>query len=311
VKDPSPGWWEFMIGPGHPIDTSQYFVICVNSLGSCFGSTGPSSIDPATGCPYRLTFPDLTVDDIAASAKLLLNELGIQQLHTLVGPSMGGMSALALLRREPEIASNLILISSAAHATPFAIAMRSLQRDIITSDPKWQQGEYSYQDPPANGVRMARKLGLTTYRSPEEWLVRFGRKKSRNIQNKPFVSEFEIESYLDYNAAKFVGSFDPNCYLYLSRAMDWFDMKENGANLHQALTPIQLDNALVIGVQSDFLIPEWQQKELAVALNEAGTRVEYVALESVQGHDAFLVDEERFAPVVRQHMAKLSTAETA
>jgi len=299
--DPSAGWWEYMIGPGKPIDSERHFIICVNSLGSCFGSTGPSSVNPATGKPYRLDFPELTIEDIAAATHAALRELGIDRLHTAVGASLGGMSALAYAMMFPAAVQRLVVVSAAVHATTFAIADRALQREIIRSDPDWRGGDYPLDRPPLNGLRLARKLGLMSYRSAVEWQHRFGRERmSVETPDEPFGMEFQIESYLEANARKFMRVFDANSYLYLSRAMDWFDAAVHGESLSAAMGRIEAREALVIGVRSDFLFPVAQQRELAELLSGAGCEVELAELDSVQGHDAFLVDKERFAPCMRR-----------
>lgn len=305
-EDPSPGWWEYMIGPGRPIDTRRWCAVCVNSLGSCFGSTGPASPDPRTGEPYRLRFPELSVEDIAASAREALRAIGIERVHTVVGASLGGMAALAYAMSFPEEVEQLVTISAAARATPFAIAIRSLQREIIRSDPAWQGGNYPLGEGPREGMRLARKLGLMSYRSAEEWLHRFGRERipAERRPPEPFASEFQVEAYLEHNARKFVESFDANCYLYLSRSMDLFDVAEHGAgSVDAGLARVAARRVLVIGVTTDFLFPLFQQEELAEGLRAAGREVRFEALPSLQGHDAFLVDEARFAPVVADFMA--------
>ena len=301
--DTTPGWWEYMIGPGKTIDTNQYFVICVNSLGSCFGSTGPMSINPDTDQPWRLSFPALSIEDIAKAANQLLQALEIKHPHTVIGTSLGGMSALAYTFQFPEAANKLIVVSAAAQSTPFAIAIRSLQREMIQTDPNWLDGNYDFDKPPVNGMKLARKLGLTSYRSPEEWQHRFGRKKKIEVElRNRFDHEFEIESYLEHNASKFTGTFDPNCYLYLSRAMDWFDLHDHIRSHQFNFQNLKLKNALVIGVESDLLFPLWQQQELAEILRQGTGEVTFKALESVQGHDAFLVDEKRFAPLFKNFL---------
>jgi len=298
--DPRPGWWEFMIGPGKAIDTDRFHVICVNSLGGCFGSTGPESINPQTGRPYGLDFPELTIEDIAKAGHHLLHELGIDHLHTVIGPSMGGMTALAYALQYPDEVDHLICISSAARSLPFAIAIRSLQREIIRCDPKWNGGYYDPEDEPAGGMLLARKLGLVSYRAAEEWHQRFDRARVKKERRKgePFEIEFEVESYLDYNARKFVGNFDANSYLYLSRAMDWFDVAEHGGSVNAGLARILVRKALVIGVTTDILFPVGQQQEIAEGLIKAGRSVEFASIDSINGHDAFLVDREHFCPVV-------------
>ena len=305
AADPSPGWWEYMIGPGKPIDTNHYYVICVNSLGSCFGSTGPASKNPKTDVRYGLNFPDLSIEDIANAGRLALRELGIERLYAVIGASLGGMSALAYAIQHGEEVENLLVLSTASHATPFAIAFRSLQRELIRSDPTWNNGDYAFSNPPVNGMRLARKAGLMTYRSPEEWRRRFGREKVSKNRRRPqeFGIEFEIESYLEHNAAKFVRNFDPNCYLYLSRAMDWFDVAEHGGSLEEGLAKIKAKRTLVVGVETDFLFPPWQQREITDVLHKAGKYARLSILPSIHGHDAFLVDEEHFAPVVRSFLS--------
>ncbi len=300
--DPSKGWWEYMIGPGKPIDTDKYYVICVNTLGSCFGSTSPSSINPETNQIYGLDFPDLSIEDVAKSAHHALQDLGIDHLHTVVGSSMGGMSSLAYALMYPDEVDHLITISAATRALPFTIAVRSLQREIIRCDPAFNNGQYAQDKEPESGMVLARKLGLMSYRAAEEWHQRFNRARvsaDRKSEDR-FGIEFEVESYLDYNAHKFVKTFDANSYLYLSRAMDLFDVADHGGSVNAGLAMIQTKNALVIGVETDILFPVHQQKEIADGISKAGRQVEYVQLDSINGHDSFLVDEVHFAPVIRK-----------
>ena len=302
-EDPSSGWWEEMIGPGRPIDTRRWYVICVNSMGSCFGTTGPASIDPRTGEPYRLNFPVLTVEDIAAAGREVVRQLGIRKLHTVTGPSLGGMSALAFCTLFPELSHGLVAISATARAAAFAIALRSLQREIIRSDPAWMNGNYPVERPPQMGMRLARKLGMITYRSAEEWDQRFGRERAGGEHDvgEQFGVDFEIESYLEHHANKFVGQFDPNCYLYLSRAMDLFDVAEHSGCVATELSKPGVERALVIGVETDFLFPLHEQEQMAECLERPGRQVDFVALPSVHGHDSFLVDMDRFRPVIAQY----------
>ena len=300
--DPSDGWWEPMVGPGKPIDTERFFVVCINSLGSCRGSTGPASINPETGRPWRLAFPELSVQDIAAAADLVLEHLGIERLHTLVGPSLGGMSSLAWLQRNPERARHFLCISSAAAAEPFAIAIRSLQRECIVSDRLWRDGQYSDEEWPETGMRLARKLGMMSYRSPQEWSKRFGRLPQKRYTPRRFGMDFAIESYLESAAVKFVRGFDPCCYLYLSQLMDTFNAAEGYDSLQAALAPIQLQSTRIIGVKTDILWPLHQQQELASAFEANGVPTEFVPLNSIQGHDSFLVDYDRFRPAVGDYL---------
>ncbi len=297
--DTRAGWWEDMVGAEHPIDTNRFFVICINSLGSCFGSTGPASTNPATGAPYRTDFPVLSIEDIAAAGELVVEELGIRSLAAVVGPSMGGMTALAYLLAHPERVRNFVSISAASRALPFAIAIRSLQREIIRSDPQWNNGHYEGHGP-VQGMRLARKLGMLSYRSSNEWQQRFGRERvaEERREGDDFGIEFEVESYLEAHAEKFVGTFDANCYLYLSRAMDFFDAADHGGSLEAAFARLAVKRALVIGVESDFLFPIEQQRELARHLEPRTRETRFHALESPQGHDSFLVDMDRFRPLL-------------
>jgi homoserine O-acetyltransferase len=300
--DRSRGWWEGMVGPGKAIDTTRWCVVCMNSLGSCFGSTGPASINPATGELYRLDFPALTAEDIARAAHAALQTLGLPKPRVVCGPSLGGMASLAFALEFPVGAPNLILISSALHAWPFAIAIRSMQREAIRSDPAWAGGYYPVGRSPAAGMRLARKIGMLSYRSPEEWRERFGRERVRHDAPRGAASfgiEFEIESYLEAHADRFVGAFDANCYLYLSHAMDAFDAAEHGGgDMVKALAKLQTERALVIGVESDILLPAGQQRELGARLEAAGAATTVTILDSLQGHDSFLVDLDRFGAAV-------------
>lgn len=308
AEDPSPGWWEDMIGPGKYIDTTRWYVICVNTLGSCKGSTGAASPNPASGEPYRLDFPDLTLEDAANAAQTLVAGLGIERLACLLGNSMGGMTALAYLAQHPGSARSHISISTAPQAQPFAIAIRSLQREAIRLDPQWNNGHYSEESYPEAGMSIARKLGVITYRSAMEWVGRFARIRLDSDQREedPFGAEFQVESYLAGHARRFVRNFDPNSYLYLSRASDWFDIGEYGqGGVAAALARTGLEQALVIGVETDILFPLSQQQEIADGLRGGGAEVEFVALDSPQGHDAFLVDIPRFGAAIAHFLARL------
>ncbi|CAG4973801.1 homoserine O-acetyltransferase MetX [Novilysobacter luteus] len=307
--NPEPGWWEAMVGPGKAIDTDRWFVICSNALGSCKGSSGPASANPDTGEPYRLDFPELSIEDGAEAAAHLVRTLGVDQLACLVGNSMGGMVSLAMLARHPGIARTHINISGAAKALPFSIAIRSLQREAIRLDPNWNNGCYDDASYPESGMRMARKLGVITYRSALEWDGRFGRVRldSDRADDEPFGLEFEVESYLEAHARRFVRRFDPNCYLYLSRSMDWFDLGDHCAgrcgdaetDTRAGLAAIRIEKALAIGAETDILFPLQQQREIAEGLRAGGADASFLPLPSPQGHDAFLVDFDRFAPAVR------------
>ena len=305
-KDPSPGWWEYMIGPGKAIDTDRFFVVCANSLGGCYGSTGPGSINPESGEIYSAEFPGLSVEDIARSGFLLMQELGVERLHAAVGSSMGGMSVLAYAMLFPQSVSYLISISAAAQALPLTIALRSLQREIIRSDPAWNNGHYKVGEEPLAGMALARKLGLVSYRAADEWNSKFDRSRlpEEKLSGKPFQHEFEIENYLEYNAQKFIHSFDANSYQFLSRCMDWFDIAEHGGSIDAGLSKIKASKALIIGVTTDILFPPRQQRELAESLRETDTEVVHVEIDSVNGHDAFLIDDAQFSPVVKKFLSE-------
>ncbi|WP_154224566.1 homoserine O-acetyltransferase MetX [Marinicella rhabdoformis] len=298
------GWWEFMIGPGKAINTDQWFVICASSLGSCKGSTGPCSQNPKTGEPYRFNFPDLCIEDIARAAVLLCQSMGISQLHSVVGPSMGGMTALAVLLNHPNYVKNLIHIASGMASPPFSTAIRSLQREAILKDVNFNQGHYSADSWPEEGMKFARKIGMLSYRSAKEWRERFPR-SLKKIPNQPFGVEFPVESYLEYHANQFIHKFDPISYLYLSRAMDWFDGNSYAPKGSNPLANLELEKALVIGSETDLLFPTLLQKELHQSLTEAGCDSQLVITDSIQGHDAFLVDKDCFSQLVSNFFLKL------
>jgi len=310
-EDPSPGWWQEMAGPGKAIDTNRWFVICVNSLGSDKGSTGPASIDPASGEPYRLSFPELSLEDVANAAHAVVQSLDIERLACLIGCSMGGMGALAYMLLHPGNVRSHISVDTAPQAQPFAIAIRSLQREAIRLDPRWNEGRYDGNDYPDIGMSIARKLGVITYRSAMEWNGRFARIRLDPEQrdDAPFGREFQVESYLEGHARRFVRGFDPNCYLYLSRASDWFDVAEYGhGSVLEGLKRIHIERALVIGVSTDILFPLEQQEQIADGLRAAGADVEFVALDSPQGHDAFLVDIDNYSQAIGGFLQRLADA---
>ena len=311
--DPSRGWWEAMLGPDKAIDTNRWFVICVNSLGSDKGSTCPTSIDPTTGQPYRLGFPELSLEDVANAAQHVVAQLGVTRLACLIGCSMGGMSALAYMLLHPGTVRAHISVDTAPQAQPFAIAIRSLQREAIRLDPNWNGGNYDIHAVeggryPDMGMSIARKLGVITYRSAMEWNGRFARIRldPDEREDHPFGVEFQVESYLQGHAARFVRTFDPNSYLYLSRASDWFDIAEYGnGSVQEGLKRIHIERAMVIGVSTDILFPLQQQEQIAEGLREAGAAVEFVALDSPQGHDAFLVDIDNYSRAIGGFLERL------
>jgi len=305
AKDASTGWWEGMIGQGRPIDVNKFFVICINSLGSCFGSTGPASVNPDSGALYRLDFPVLTIEDIASAGHEVIKSLGVTRLYAAIGASMGGMTALAYTMLFPDASESLVSISAARCTLPFGIALRSLQREMIRNDPLWCGGNYEGKGP-VTGMRMARKLGMVSYRSAPEWEKRFGRERvsEERRSDDAFCIDFEVESYMEAHANKFVGTFDANCYLYLSRAMDLFDAADHGGSLDAGLSRVGAKRILIAGVRSDHLFPPRQQRELALGLDREDRQVSYVNLHSIYGHHSFLVDMDRFRPLISDFFMK-------
>jgi homoserine O-acetyltransferase len=235
-----------------------------------------------------------------------MRELGVEKLHAAVGSSMGGMASIAYGMQYPGEVDYLISISAATQALPLTIALRSLQREIIRSDPAWNEGRYTDDTRPLVGMSLARKLGLVSYRAADEWNSKFDRTRLpvEKLAGKRFEHEFEIENYLEYNAQKFIHSFDPNSYLYLSRAMDWFDIAEHGESINDGMSKLKVNKALVVGVTTDILFPCRQQQEIADVMQATGTDVDYVEIDSVNGHDAFLIDDAHFSPVVKKFLVE-------
>lgn len=289
VDNMKPGWWERFIGPGCAVDTSKYFVICPNNLGGCYGSSGPSSINVNTNRPYATTFPIIGIEDMTNAIFLLLDELGIQKLHGSVGSSLGGMLSLQSAVSYPDRVGRLVTISSCAQSHPSSIAMRYLQRKCIMCDPNWNQGHYYGKAYPKIGMKLAREIATITYRSGPEWDERFGRDR---ISDDPpsLCPTFLIESYLEHQGESFSTKYDPNSLLYMSKAMDMFDIGEGYDSLEEGLSRVKCP-VMVIGVQTDVLFPIWQQRELAAILQQAGNpQVTFYELNSLFGHDTFLLD---------------------
>ena len=300
------GWWEYMIGAGKAVDTDKWFVICVSSLGSCKGSTGPCSPEPLSKSPYKFSFPELTLEDIASSSFEVVQSLGIKKLACIIGPSMGGMSALALILQHPNATKHMINIAAGCYSHPFSTAIRSLQREAILNDVNFQGGNYSSEQWPTQGMKQARKIGMLSYRSAQEWKERFPR-SLRQRPSRPFGIEFPVESYLEYHAEKFVHQFDPVSYIYLSRAMDWFDAYDySQSEKHNPFDKIKLESALVIGAQTDFLFPPEQQHEIAALLNQVSCPTQLEITKSIQGHDAFLVDKSNYSALIKHYLKNIT-----
>jgi homoserine O-acetyltransferase len=289
LDERKPGWWNFMIGPGKPVDTSKYFVICSNSLGGCSGSSGPYSINPETGERYKLDFPKLTVRDMVKAQSLLIDSLGIDKLHAVIGGSMGGMQTLQWSIDFPERVGRTIALACSARHTAQAIAFNDTGRQAIVRDPIWDNGNYDPDEPPGHGLSVARMMAHITYLSDVGMEAKFGRKRRHGDQGREhFEVEFEVESYLRYQGQSFVGRFDANTYLYLTKALDRFDLHSAEGGLDETLSPVTAPG-LVVGFTSDWLYPPQGNREVAEALLRLGKDATYVELEMDNGHDSFLV----------------------
>jgi homoserine O-acetyltransferase/O-succinyltransferase len=296
-----PGWWDSMVGPGKGIDTDRFFVICSNILGSCSGTTGPSATNPATGRPYGLEFPMVTIGDMVNAQKALLDHLGIERLVTVIGGSVGGMQALEWCVRYPQRVRSAIPIATTMRHSALAIAFNEVARQAIMADPNWNNGDYYGGISPKTGLAVARMIGHVTYLSDEAMRRKFGRR----LQDKKdfsfgFDADFQVESYLRYQGIKFVQRFDANSVLYITKASDYFDLVERAASreLFQGQAPSEM-KFLVISYTSDWLYPTYQAKELVQALKRAGRNVSFCEIEADCGHDAFLVPDERLNKLVR------------
>lgn len=292
-----PGWWEEMVGPGKALDTNRWYVVCANVLGGCHGSTGPGAIDPGTGRRYALRFPIVTLRDMMRLQRALLERLGIDRLHAVVGSSMGGMLALEYAALFPEGLDRLVAISASGMTHPFAIALRRVQRRAVMLDPAWRGGDYYDQGPPAGGLSLAREIGTITYRSDLEWTRRFGR-AWRDGDPFSFEGRFEVESYIQHQGETYVARYDANSYLILSRAMDLHDLGRDRGGLLPAVRGIPAP-PLLVGITSDVLIPPFEIQELADAFVAAGRPAEVHMLDLDTGHDSFLIHPGVFEPLVR------------
>jgi len=294
-----PGWWERMVGPGKPIDTDRYHVICANVIGSCLGSTGPASI-ASDGAPYAMRFPVITVRDMVRGLVGLLDALGIERLHAVVGGSMGGMQALSLAANWPDRAERVLVIASTSRHSAQNIAFHELGRQAIMADPNWRQGDYYGSDTPDNGLAVARMAAHITYLSEDGLTAKFG----RNLQDRPeksfgFDADFQVESYLRYQGSGFTRRFDANSYLFITRAMDYFDLaEEHGGSLAQAFAGSPARFCLV-SFDSDWLYPTAESRHIVHALNAAGAPVSFVELSAPFGHDSFLLDVPALDRVVK------------
>jgi len=303
--DTKPGWWDSMVGPGRPFDTDRYFVICSNVLGGCQGSTGPSSSNPATGRPYGADFPVLTIGDMVRAQARLLDRLGIEQLLAVAGGSMGGFQALEWATALPERVRGAILLATSARSAPQTLAWNAIGRRAIMSDPRWRGGDYYDGEPPSDGLAVARMIGHITYLSEPSLERKFGR--AYQDGSRPAFTlerEFAIESYLEYQGASFNARFDANSYLYITKAMDYWDLPARYGSLDAALARSRAA-FLLLSFTSDWLYPTAESVAIADALRRIGRPVSHANLTSSAGHDAFLVDGEAQAPLIEEFLAAL------
>ena len=303
-----PGWWTTTVGPGKPIDTDRFFVICANVIGGCMGSTGPASIDPATAKPYGLNFPLITIRDMVRAQAMLVDHLGISKLLAVVGGSMGGMQALQWGASYPERTRAVMPIACAARHSAQNIAFHEVGRQAIMADPDWRGGEYQLHNvSPSKGLAVARMAAHITYLSETALQRKFGRSlQNREALSFQFAPDFQIESYLHHQGRAFVDRFDANSYLYITRAMDYFDLgADHGGKLAEAFGE-KPPRFCIISFTSDWLFPPAENKSIAHALNAVAANVSFVEIESDKGHDAFLLDEPEMFQTVQGFLNALA-----
>jgi homoserine O-acetyltransferase len=288
-----PGWWDQVIGPGRPLDTDRFFVICSNVVGGCSGTTGPSSTDPATGEPYGLKFPMVTLADMVRAQAMLVEALGVEKLFAVVGGSMGGMQALQWAADYPERLFSAVCIACAPRHSAQNIAFHEVGRQAIMADPDWRGGDYARQGVrPEKGLPVARMAAHITYLSEQALQRKFGRELQRDGLSWGFDADFQVESYLRHQGAAFVDRFDANSYLYITRALDYFDLAaSHGGSLAEAFRKARDVRFCVFSFTSDWLYPTPESRQIVRALNAAGARASFVEIETDKGHDAFLLDE--------------------
>jgi homoserine O-acetyltransferase len=300
-SDDKPGWWNFMVGPAKGIDTDRHFVICSNILGSCMGTTGPASVDPTTGKPFGLTFPMVTIGDMVVAQKALMDHLGIERLHAVVGGSVGGMQALEWSVRYPEMVESAVLLATTTRHSALAIAFNEVARQAIMVDPHWNGGDYHGGRKPDLGLAVARMIGHITYLSDESMRLKFGRR----LQDKAdfsfnFDADFQVESYLRYQGRKFVDRFDANAFLYITKAADYFDLEGHyGNGSAVAAFANARSRFLVISFTSDWLYPTYQSRAMVKAMKKNGLNVSFCEIEAQWGHDAFLLPSERLSGLMK------------
>jgi len=299
-NDPKPGWWEIMVGPGKGIDTDRYFVICPNIIGSCMGSTGPSSVNPESGTPYGFEFPVVTVGDMVKAQKALINHLGITKILTVIGGSIGGMQVLEWTVRYPEMVVSAIPLATTTRHSALAIAFNEVARQAIMADPNWNKGNY-YDGPRPNlGLALARMVGHVTYLSDEAMRRKFGRRlQDKDDFSFNFDADFQVESYLRHQGQKFIDRFDANSFLYITKAADYFDLRrQHGNGSEVEAFSKAFAKFLVISFTSDWLYPTYQSKAMVKSMKKNGLDVSFCEIEAEWGHDAFLLENERLSSLI-------------
>ncbi|HEY3418691.1 MAG TPA: homoserine O-acetyltransferase, partial [Armatimonadota bacterium] len=288
-----------MIGPGKAFDTNRYFIVCSNIIGGCMGSTGPSSINPQTGTPYAMDFPIITIGDMVNAQRLLMDDLGIGRWYAVAGGSMGGMQALQWAVAYPEQVARCIPIATTHRLSPQGIAFDAVGRAAIMSDPNWKNGKYYDGDVPANGLSVARMIGHITYLSEQSMHDKFGRSlRHADAYTYGFAPEFSVETYLYHQGDSFVKRFDANSYLYITKAMDYFDLGATAGTLTEAMEGVRA-KFLVMSFTSDWLFPTQHSREIVRALRLNGVDVSFVEIESSYGHDAFLLEAEEITKLIK------------
>jgi homoserine O-acetyltransferase/O-succinyltransferase len=294
------GWWTDMVGPGRPIDTDRYCVICANVIGSCLGSSGPATINPATGKPWAMDFPVLTIADMVRAQAMLLDHLGIDRLHAIIGGSMGGMLAVSWTAIYPDRAKSAIIIASTARHSAQNIAFHEVGRQAIMADLRWRGGDYyAEEDPPASGLAVARMAAHITYLSEEGLTEKFGRRlQDRDAKTFGFDADFQVESYLRHQGISFVDRFDANSYLYITRAMDYFDLAEAHDGILANAFRGSKTRFCLVSFDTDWLYPTSESRTMVHALNAAGAEASFVELSSPFGHDSFLLKNAEMARII-------------
>jgi homoserine O-acetyltransferase len=302
--DKKPGWWDTIVGPGKPLDTNKYFIICSNIIGSCKGSTGPSSINPDTGYEYGLDFPIITIKDMVNAQKKLLDYMGIDYLFAVIGGSMGGMQTLQWTVSYPDMIRNAIFIASGAYSTTQQIAFNEVERRAIIEDPNFNHGKYYDSDSyPEHGLSLARMIAHITYLSNDSMREKFGRRlQDKDHFSYSFDTEFQVESYLKYQGLTFTKRFDANSYLYITKALDYFDLRKNNS-LEEGLKNVKC-RMLVISISSDWLYTPEQLEEVVMALSANNVDVSYSKLNSEYGHDAFLLENGQLSYIITNFLSK-------